>query len=458
VTVYLVGAGPGDPGLLTLRGHEVLSRADVVFYDRLSEASLLDLAPATAERVSVGKTPRGPSTPQDEINNLLVEKGRAGLEVVRLKGGDSFLFSRGGEEAAALAAAGIPFEVVPGVSSAIAAPAYAGVPVTHRGLSTSVTFVTGHEDPWAATDTDWESVARVGGTIVVLMGAATRGAIAERLMQGGLPRGTPVAAVTWGTRPEQRTVRTTLEGLGTVDVASPAVIVIGAVAALDLGWFEQRPLFGTRVQVTGGDVASKLRAVGADVVHTPAIAIEDIEWAPVSPAAYDWVLFTSANAVDRFVASLRDSRAFGAAKIAAIGPSTADALARWHVVPDVVASEAVAESLLQALPLDPCRALLPRALEARDVLPDGLSGRGWTVDVLPVYRTARRPISDVGADAITFMSSSAVEAFEGSTGAIVACIGPVTAATARERGMKVAIEADPHTGDGLVEALVAHFR
>jgi len=458
VTVYLVGAGPGDPGLLTMRAHEVLARADIVFYDRLSEASLLELAPPHAERVSVGKTPRGPSTPQDEINRLLVEKGTAGLEVVRLKGGDSFLFSRGGEEAAALAAAGVPFEVVPGVSSSIAAPAYAGIPVTHRGMSTSVTIVTGHEDPWAATDTDWEAVARVGGTIVVLMGVATRAAIAERLMGGGLPGNTPVAAVTWGTRPNQRSVRTTLASLGTTAIDSPAVLVIGAVAALDLTWFERRPLFGRRVQVTGGDdLAPRLRELGADVVRTPGIEILDVEWEPTDPSAYDFVLFTSANAVDRFVASLRDARAFGVARIAAIGPGTTEALARWHLVADVVASEAVAESLLQALPLDPHRALLPRALEAREVLPDGLRERGWTVDVLPVYRTERRPITDARADAITFLSSSAVGAFEGPTDAVVACIGPVTAATARARGMTVTIEADPHTVDGLVDGLVAHF-
>jgi uroporphyrinogen III methyltransferase/synthase len=457
VTVYLVGAGPGDPGLLTLRGHELLTKADIVFYDRLSESSLLDLAPPTAERISVGKTPRGPSTPQDEINRLLVEHGRAGKTVVRLKGGDSFLFSRGGEEAAALAAAGVPFEVVPGVSSAIAAPAYAGIPVTHRGMSTSVTFVTGHEDPWAATDTDWEAVARVGGTIVVLMGVATRAAIADRLIGGGLPRDTPVAAVTWGTRPTQRSVRTTLGELGATAVASPAVLVIGAVAGLDLRWFEDRPLFGTRVQVTGGDIGDALRAAGADVLATPAIEIVDVDFEPGDPSAYDWVLFTSANAVDRFMRSLRDTRALGSARVAAIGSGTAAALRSWRVEPDLVPPEAVAESLLAALPTEPARALLPRAAAARDVLPDGLRDRGWTVDVLDVYRTETRPIEDAGADVITFLSSSAVEAFIGPTSAVVACIGPVTAASAREHGLTVTIEADLHSADGLVAAIVGHL-
>jgi len=278
MTVYLVGAGPGDPGLLTVRGAEVLARADVVVYDRLSVASLLDLAPPHAERISVGKTPRGPSTSQDDINALLVEKGKAGLEVVRLKGGDPFVFARGGEEAQALADAGVPFEVVPGVTSAVAVPAYAGVPVTHRGLSTSFTVVTGHEDPWAATETDWEAVARVGGTIVVLMGVATRGAIAKRLVAGGLDPATPATAVRWGTRPDQATVRTTLADLGAVDIEAPATIVIGAVAGLDLRWFEDRPLLGRRVVVTrareqASERVTRLRQLGAESIALPAITI-----------------------------------------------------------------------------------------------------------------------------------------------------------------------------------------
>src|SRR2546423_8779283 len=246
MTVYLVGAGPGDPGLITVRGAEVLRRADVVVYDRLSVASLLDLAPPGTERISVGKAPGHPSMEQDDINALLVERGRAGQEVVRLKGGDPFVFARGGEEARALLDAGVPFEIVPGITSAIGVPAYAGVPVTYRGLSTSFTVVTGHEDPWAATETDWDAVARVGGTIVILMGVATRAAIAERLMAGGLAGGTPVAAVRWGTRPEQRTVRTTLGQLGAVELEPPVTLVIGPVADLDLRWFEARPLFGGR--------------------------------------------------------------------------------------------------------------------------------------------------------------------------------------------------------------------
>lgn len=241
MTVYLVGAGPGDPGLLTVRGAHLLGRADIVMYDRLAAAALLDLAPAAADRISVGKTPGSPSTPQAEINRLLVEKGRAGLTVVRLKGGDPFLFGRGGEEAQALKDAGVAFEVVPGVPALSAVPAYAGVPVTHRGLSKAVTVVTGQGDPWAAPDTDWSAVARLGGTVVLYMSVANRADIAARLLAGGMHATTPVIAVTNGTRDEQASVRTTLAGLGAADIAPPATIVIGAVAALDLTWFAPNP-------------------------------------------------------------------------------------------------------------------------------------------------------------------------------------------------------------------------
>jgi uroporphyrinogen III methyltransferase/synthase len=478
MTVYLVGAGPGDPGLLTVRGAEVLQRADVVVYDRLSVRSLLDLAPPEAERISVGKTPGHPSIAQEEINALLVERGKAGQTVVRLKGGDPFVFARGGEEAAALADAGVPFEVVPGVTSAVAVPAYAGVPVTHRGLSTSFTVVTGHEDPWAATETDWEAVARVGGTIVVLMGVATRAAIADRLMGAGLDPSTPVASVQWGTRPGQRTVRTTLAALGDADIATPATIVIGAVAGLDVAWFERRPLFGRRVVVTrareqASSLVERLHELGAETVELPAIRIADPADGGASLRAalgrlheYEWVVFTSANAVERFVGLLRDARAFGRAKIAAIGPGTADALAARTLVPDLVPEQFVAESLLDAFPAGAGRVLLPRAAIARDVLPDGLRARGWHVEVVEAYRTEQeRPAPETleaahAADAITFTSSSTVTNYlevagRDSVPPVVACIGPVTADTARASGLDVTIEAEVHTVDGLVESLVA---
>jgi uroporphyrinogen III methyltransferase/synthase len=479
VTVYLVGAGPGDPKLLTLRAAEVLGRADVVVYDRLSVSALLDLAPPDAECISVGKAPGRQVMEQAAINALLVERGKAGQEVVRLKGGDPFVFARGGEEAAALLDAGVPFEVVPGVTSAVAAPAYAGVPLTHRGLATSFTVVTGHEDPWAATDTDWEAVAHVGGTIVVLMGVATRAAIAGRLMAGGLPPDTPVMAVTWGTRPEQRTVRTTLAGLGTAEIEPPAAIVIGEVARLDLRWFETRPLFGRRVVVTrarhqASALADRLQEQGAIVVEVPVIAIidPDDEGAALRAAVahlgdYQWVVLTSANGVTRLGALVPDARAFGAAQVAVVGPATAAALDALGIRADLVADEAVAESLVASFPAGDGRVLLATAAGARPVLAEGLRAKGWEVDVVEAYRTvaADPPAPDVlaaarAADAIAFTSSSTVTRYLELAGPdavppVVACIGPVTAATAEEAGLDVTVVAREHTVAGLVDALVA---
>jgi uroporphyrinogen III methyltransferase/synthase len=477
MTVFLVGAGPGDPGLLTLRGAEVLARADVVVHDRLSQSSLLDLAPARAERISVGKSPRGPSTPQEEINELLVAKGATGRTVVRLKGGDPFVFGRGGEEAAALAAAGVPFEIVPGVTSAVAVPAYAGVPVTHRGVSTSFTVVTGTDAPWASSETNWEAVAKVGGTIVVLMGVAARAVIAERLMAGGLRPGTPVAATRWGTRPEQRTVRTTLGELATAEIDSPAVLVIGEVAALDFGWFEQRPLFGRRVVVTRArtqvsGLAATLASLGADVVELPTIDVAGpsddgvaLRRAAADAGTYDWVVFTSTNAVERFFEHLRDARAFGPAKVAVVGAATADALHARNVVADLVPERFVSEAVVDAFPAGPGRVLLPQVAGARPVLAEGLRAKGWTVDVVEAYQTVCGRPSEAAlraaaeADAITFTSSSTVTGFLDLAGVdavppVVASIGPITSRTAKELGIEVTVEADPSTVDGLVEALL----
>ena len=477
MTVYLVGAGPGDPGLLTVRGAEVLAVAEVVVYDRLSSASLLDLAPSAAERMAVGKQGGGPSADQAAINALLVERGRRGQRVVRLKGGDPFVFARGGEEAAALADAGVPFEIVPGITSAIAVPAYAGIPVTSRGVATSFTVVTGHEDPWASTETDWEAVARVGGTIVVLMGTATRAAIAARLQAGGLAADTPVAAVTWGTRPEQRTLRTTLAALADADVAAPAVIVIGDVAALDLSWFEQRPLFGRRVVVTrsaaqADGLSGRLVAAGALPVEVPVVDVAAPADGGVALAAaaarlgdWDWVAFASPNAVERLADHVRDGRAFGAAGVAAVGPGTADALRRrLGIVADVVAERSVAEGLVDAMPPGPGRVLVPRAAEGRPALADGLRARGFVVDEVEAYRSvAVTPPPDAvaaaaGADAIAFASGSTVRAWVSAVGVpstppVIACIGPTTAEAATAAGLHVTAVADPHTLDGLVDAL-----
>jgi uroporphyrinogen III methyltransferase / synthase len=487
VTVYLVGAGPGDPGLLTVRGLEALRRADVVVYDRLSQQSLLDLAPAGAERIDVGKAPGHVRLPQDQINALLVARGREGGTVVRLKGGDPFVFAHGGEEAAALAAAGLRFEVVPGITSAIAVPAYAGIPVTLRHSSTSVTIVTGHEDPVYGDDgtVDWDAVARVGGTIVILMGVARIGRIATALIAGGRPPDTPVAAVQWGTRPEQRTVRATLGTIADQVLGTPSTIVVGDVAACDLEWFENRPLFGRRIVVTraraqAGALAERLSVLGAAIVEAPAIEIRDpgdggaaLADAVSGLDGYDWVVVTSPNGAERLLAAVRaagrDARAFGRSRLAAIGPGTADALAAGNLSADLVPERFVAESLLDAFPAPPAgggRVLLARAAVARDVLPDGLSARGWDVDVVEAYRTEPAPLDDdrakavAAAEIVTFTSSSTVTALLAAVGErrvppVVAAIGPVTAATAREHGLSVAVEATEHTVDGLVDALVA---
>jgi uroporphyrinogen III methyltransferase/synthase len=483
VTVFLVGAGPGDPGLLTVRAADLLGRADVVVFDRLSAASLLELAPASAERISVGKAPGRAEMAQADINALLIERGKAGQRVVRLKGGDPFVFARGGEEALALLEAGVPFEVVPGITSAIAVPAYAGIPVTLRHSSTSVTLVTGHEDPDVGAEgtVDWEAVARVGGTIVVLMGAARIGQIAARLMAGGRPADTPVASITWGTRPEQHTVRATLGTIGDVELEAPATIVIGEVAAQQLSWFEHRPLFGKRVVVTRArDQASVLKARlldhGATVIELPTIVIDDpddggdgLRRAAADVGGYDWVVLTSANGAERLLNCLHDARDLGGVRVAAIGPGTADVLAKSGIRADLVPSHYVAEGLLDEFPkpaaTDAGRVLLARAHVARDVLPDGLRLLGWHVDVVDAYQTRPATPTDdtldaaAGADIITFTSSSTVERYLEMAGArprppVVACIGPVTAATARQHGLVVDIEAAVHSIDGLVDAIV----
>ena len=479
MTVFLVGAGPGDPGLLTVRGAEVLAGAEVVVHDRLADASLLDLAPPDAERIDVGKAPGGPVR-QDDITDLLVERGLTGAAVVRLKGGDPFVFGRGGEEALALAAAGVSFEVVPGVTSAVAVPAYAGVPVTHRGLSASFTVVTGHSRPAVEADVNWEALAQVGGTVVVLMGVAHRDLISDRLRRGGLPDDTPVIAVQWGTRPEQRSVRTTLARLAGEAIQPPATIVIGAVAGLDLAWYAKRPLLGRRVVVTraqaqASQLSTRLRDLGARPVEVPAIEVvapSDGGAALVSAMGalasgrYAWAVFTSVNAVERCFATVRDARAFGGVQVAAIGPGTADALAARGVVADLVPERSVAESLLAAFP-GPSgvgRVLLPRALVARDVLPDGLGAAGWQVDVVEAYRTVPAVpdpavLDDAAsADAICFTSASTVTNYLSAAGGgrippVVASIGPVTTAAAEAAGITVTVEASPHTIAGLVDAL-----
>jgi len=486
VTVYLVGAGPGDPGLLTRRGEELLRAADVIVYDRLAPRALLELARRDAELVDVGKAPGDVAMTQDEINALLVARGAAGREVVRLKGGDPFVFGRGGEEAEACLAAGVQFEVVPGVTSAIAAAAYAGIPVTHRRVSTSFTVVTGHEDPAkGGSDTRWDVLAGIGGTLVVLMGAGRIAEIANALIAGGLGEHTPVAAVRYGTRPDQRTVRATLGTIADAGVEAPSAIVVGDVAALDFGWFERRSLFGRTVVVTrareqASELRARLVALGASVLELPAIRIAPIDFLLPDLGQFGWIVFTSANGVDAFfdrglTPAHLDARALAPARIAVIGPGTAAALARHGLRADLVPERFVAESLLESFPTGTGRVLLARAETARDVLPEGLAAKGYDVEVLAVYRTeAAPPDPDVVArlraggaggagavDAITFTSSSTVDNFCDAVGTTLAepqppvvSIGPVTSDTARGRGLRVDAEADPHTIDGLVDAVL----
>jgi uroporphyrinogen III methyltransferase/synthase len=480
VSVYLVGAGPGDPGLLTRRGEELLRAADVVVFDRLAPRELLELVRPGAELFDVGKAPGDAPMTQAEINALLVARG-SDQEVVRLKGGDPFVFGRGGEEAEACIAAGVSFEVVPGVTSAIAAAAYAGIPVTHRRVSTSFTVVTGHEDPTKdGSDTRWDVLANVGGTLVVLMGAGRVAEIAKALIAGGRDETTPVAAVRFGTRSDQFTVRATLGTIADAGVEPPSAIVIGDVAALDFSWFERRPLFGRTVVVTrareqASELRARLAALGATVLELPAIRIAPIDFMLPELAEFGWIVFTSANGVDAYFdrglapASL-DARALAPVRIAAIGPGTAAALARRGLRADLVPERFVAESLLDAFPAGAGRVLLARAESARDVLPEGLARKGYDVEVLAVYRTEPAPpdpetLARVRAgevDAITFTSSSTVDNFCDAVGVPlpepqprVVSIGPVTSETARSRGLRVDVEADPHTIDGLVEALLS---
>ncbi len=490
--VALVGAGPGDPGLLTVRGAQLLARADVVVHDRLTDPSLLGLAPAGAERVDVGKQPddRGD---QEAINALLVERARAGARVVRLKGGDPFVFGRGGEEALALEAEGIPYEVVPGVSSSVAAPAYAGVPVTHRGIVTSFTVAAGHTRSVEASagdgGTNWEALAATGGTIVVLMGAAHRARIAARLMAGGLPASTPVAAVQWGTEPYQVDVRTTLGELGSVPLSPPVTMVIGEVAALRLGWYRSGPLAGRTVVVTrgrhqSGELATRLRDAGARPLEVPVIALAPAAdggramaeavagLAPGAPSRYAWVVFSSANAVDHFFAALPDVRWLAGVGVAAVGPATAGSLAARHLVADLVPPEHSARGMVEVFPRAagptvPARALLPQAAGARADLARGLEAKGWAVHAVEAYRTVRAHAPDellaaaARADAVCFASPSAVDSYLDQarragvgTAPVVACIGPTTARAARAAGLHVALQAGEHTVQGLVDELV----
>jgi uroporphyrinogen III methyltransferase/synthase len=480
-TVHLVGAGPGDPGLLTLRAVELIAAADVVLYDRLIPPEALAHARADAQVLYVGKQGEGPQFPQDDTHALLLEHARAGRSVVRLKGGDPFVFGRGGEEALVLAEAGIPFEVVPGVTAGVAAPAYAGIPVTHRDTASGVAFVTGHEDPAKpGSAIDWAALARFPGTLVFYMGVRTLPRIAERLVAEGRPADEAVAVVERGTLPGQRTLLATLADVADrareEKIRAPAITLVGDVARLreELAWVESRPLHGRTVAVTraraqASALAARLRALGAAVVEAPAIRIEPLD-TPLPPVRdYDLVCVTSPNGADLLLDRLRDARELAGVTVAAIGPGTARALRARGVKADVVPERAVAEGLVEALADVPVRrALIARAAEGRDVLPDALRARGAHVDVVALYETVAEPLDDearaaaAAADYLLFTSASSVRFYARAGGTLagprLVSIGPATSDALREHGAAPDLEADPHTPDGMLDTLVRDGR
>jgi uroporphyrinogen III methyltransferase / synthase len=485
--VYLVGAGPGDPGLITVKGRKILQRAGAILYDHLASDRLLDLAPPDAERVYVGKKRSAHEFSQEEISAMLIERARAGKIVVRLKGGDPFIFGRGGEEIEALAAAGIPFEIIPGVTTPLGIAAYTGVPLTHREHTSAVTFVTGHN----VEAIDW---SRIGAaeTIVLFMGLVNFPAIARELIAQGRSPATPAMAVRWATRPDQQTIAATLADLpariAAAGMKPPATIVIGEVVALRdrFNWFEKLPLFGQKIVVTRDrrqamDLAEPIEALGGEALLLPVIEIREaadpapLDRAIANLASYDWLIFTSVNGVRYFLESLDrsavDLRALKA-KICAIGPATRAAVEALHLKVDKMPEEYVAESLVEAFAAEDLnwrRILLPRAAVARDLVPVELRRRGAAVDVVEAYRTVipensagrAREILARHPDWITFTSSSTVTNLlaaagrEALAGIKIASIGPITSETARQQGLEVTVEAQPHTVDGLLTALVA---
>ena len=491
--VYLVGAGPGDPGLMSARALELIAEADAILYDRLIPSGALDGARGDADLRYVGKRPGDPAMSQDDINSLLAELAGAGQRVVRLKGGDPFVFGRGGEEAEVLAARGLPFEVVPGVTAGIAAPAYAGIPVTHRDAASAVAFVTGHEDPDKHESAlDWEALARFPGTLVLYMGVKNLPTIADRLIGAGRASTEPAAVIESGTLPGQRTLGGTLADIGArveeSGVRPPAITVIGAVAELrgTLAWREIRPLHGRRVAVTraraqASGLAARLRSLGAEVVEAPAIRIVprpiegELARAIEAMADYALVCLTSPNGAgllfDALKATGQDARALAGATVAAIGPGTAAELSRRGITADVVPERSVAEALVESLEgvsVEGRKVLVARAAKARDVLPGALAQRGAEVEVAALYETVAETLSPearagVGrSDYVTFTSSSTVDMLLEALGsddgvpegARIVSIGPITSATARERGLTVHVEAERHDIDGLVEALL----
>jgi uroporphyrinogen III methyltransferase / synthase len=495
--VYLIGAGPGDPGLMTVKGKRLLEKADCIVYDYLASESLVRDR-KDAELIYVGKSGKSHTLEQQEINRLLVKKAREGKIVARLKGGDPFIFGRGGEEALELAKAGIEFEIVPGVSSAYGAPAYAGIPVTHRGVTSSVAFVTGHEDPTKeSSDIDWEGISACG-TLVFLMGVKNLPSIAENLIKNGRSPDEPVALIRWGTTPRQQTLTGTLKDIARKaakkNFAPPAIILVGKVVSLrkKLAWFDRKPLFGktfivTRTREQASALSEKLSDAGAMVIEIPTIEIMEPETfhsldesiKKLKEKFYRWMIFTSANGVRSFFRKATekglDARLLAGTLIAVIGPSTGEALREWGIIPDLMPSSYRAEGILEEMSeVRGKNILIVRAEEARDVLPDSLREMGNTVDIAVAYRTiapsrSRELLKELSGsthvDMVTFTSSSTAKNFAALADGVpalkelpCASIGPITSDTAREEGFQVLVEAEDYTIDGLVEALLNYQR
>ena len=501
--VILVGAGPGDPGLITVKAVDAIRSADVLVYDYLANPVFLNYAAPETEKIYVGKQAGQHYASQDQINELIVKLALEGKRVVRLKGGDPFVFGRGGEEAFAALEYGIKFEIIPGVTAGVAVPAYAGIPVTHRGVSAAVAFITGHEDPTKDdSDIDWEGLARFHGTLVFYMGLGNLGNIRDRLTDHGVPGSRPAAVIHRGTVPAQRTVHGTLDNIEQRVVEqklkAPALIVIGDVVSLSsrLGWFENRPLFGRTVLITrtreqAGDLNQALGGYGADVIEFPTIKISDppdtnvVDSVAKSLGGYDTVIFTSVNGVERFMERLfavgGDSRSFAGVKICAIGPATSECVRKYGLRVDIIPETYVAESVVEALKAD-CdlsgkKVLLPRAEVARSVIPDALKEAGAEVDVVPVYTTVvespdnteevRGMLERGEIDVLTFTSSSTVENLVQILGPnflksldklpLVASIGPITAETASGLGIGTDIMPDEFTIPALTAAIVSYY-
>lgn len=499
--VYLIGAGPGDPDLITVKGKECLQKADIIVYDYLVNESLLSLVRKDVEIIYVGKKSGLHSMSQKEINHLLIENAKKGLTVARLKGGDPFIFGRGGEEAMELSKEGIKFEIVPGVTSAIAVPAYAGITLTHRDFASTVCFITGHEDPnKEMSGINWDALTKFSGTLVFLMGIGNIEKIARKLTEKGMPSNSPVAVVGSGTMPTQRTITGTLDNISQkakdAVLTPPGVIVVGDVVNLreHINWFESRPLFGKRILVTrpedqAADFIRALSEFGAQCLLFPTIKIippatwEGLDGAIEGLSRYDWILFTSVNGVkyffERLLVASKDVRHLKGIKIGVIGPKTTAALMDRGISPDMIPDRYWAEGIVEALeryPIERKRILLPRPAIARDYMPKELKSLGAIVDVVEAYQTVQLEYSQdqLGElfnngriDMITFTSPSTVTnflaLFEGTSiyeeisKTEVACIGPITAQKATEVGLKVTIVPDEYTVDALVRAIVEFY-